>query len=165
MEAPKSEEEQYLDDIKANGTDEQKKVLAAIETFADRLQPHKPILASDGAKHQHEFLKWLLWALEKDYEAFRGAWNVLLVYMQVHHGYNTASKFSALSEFSTNRFLFAWTKGEEHCRAYTSLMTLLRATRNRETRQHDIKTIRLESVAPGVISEKALNNLKAFYQV
>lgn len=160
-----TEEEAYLDDIRVNGTVEQKRMLAAVETFAQQLKPKMAIDPEKGAKYQHEFLKHLLWILEKEYEAFRGGWNVLLVYFFVYHGTNSVQSYTALSEFSTTRFMHSWTKGQDACNAYRNLITLLRATRKKETRKHDIKTINLQLIAPNVLSEKAINNLKQFYSV
>lgn len=160
-----SEEEKYLENIRAKGTVEQQRMLAAIETFCEQMRPKSQIEAEKGVKFQHEFLKHLLWIIGKDYETFRAGWNVLSIYFSVYHGSNTAQSYSALSEFSTNRFLHAWTKGEDQSNAYKNLITLLRATRNKETRKHDIKTIDLAKVAPNVISEDGLSNLKKFYAV
>lgn len=161
----KSEEEQYLDKIRISGTVEQKRMLAAIETFVDRMKPRVEIEPSKGVVYQAEFLDHLLWLLKKDYESFRGGWNVLLIYFSLYHGINSARSYTALSEFSTTRFLFAWTKGLDKCNCYRNLITLLRATRHKETRKHDIKTINLEFIGPNVLTEVELNNLKQFYQV
>ena len=160
-----SEEEQYLEKIRTDGTVEQKRMLAAIETFVQNLRPKTVIDPDKGVRFQYEFLQHLLWILEKDYDAFRAGWNVLLVYFSLHHGRSTPSDYTALSEYSTTRFLFAWNKGEERCNAYRNLITLLRATRNKETRKHDIKTIMIDKIAPDVITQKAVDNLKKFYAV
>lgn len=166
-EAPRelSEEEQYLEKIRVDGTVEQKRMLAAIETFVQNLRPKTVIDPDKGVRFQYEFLQHLLWILEKDYDAFRAGWNVLLVYFSLHHGRSTPSDYTALSEYSTTRFLFAWNKGEERCNAYRNLITLLRATRNKDTRKHDIKTIMIDKIAPDVITQKAVDNLKKFYAV
>ena len=161
----KSEEELYLDKIRESGTIEQKRILAAVETFAEKMKPRVEIEPIKGAAIQVEFLDHLLWILKKDYETFRAAWNVLLVYFSLYHGTNNARNYTALSEFSTTRFLFAWTKGIDKCNCYRNLITLLRATRNKDTRKHDIKTINLAFVGPNVLGEDELNNLKQFYQV
>jgi len=166
-EAPRelTEEEQYLEKIRVEGTVEQKRMLAAIETFVQNLRPKTVIEPDKGVRYQYEFLQHLLWILEKDYDVFRAGWNVLLVYFGLHHGRSTPSEYTALSEYSTTRFLFAWNKGEERCNAYRNLITLLRATRNKDTRKHDIKTIMIDKIAPDVISQKAVDNLKKFYAV
>lgn len=161
----KSEEELYLDKVRESGTIEQKRMLAALETFVAQMKPRVEIEPSKGVIFQAEFLEHLLWLLKKDYEAFRGGWNVLLVYFSLYHGVNSARSYTALSEFSTTRFLFAWTKGVDKCNCYRNLITLLRATRNKDTRKHDIKTINLAFVGPNVIGEDELNNLKQFYGV
>ena len=160
-----SEEEAYLNKIRESGTPEQKRMLAAVETFAANMKPRVEIEATKGASYQVEFLDHLLWILKKDYEVFRGAWNVLLVYFNLYHGVNSARSYTALSEFSTTRFLFAWTKGVDKCNCYRNLITLLRATRNKDTRKHDIKTINIAFVGPNVLTEVEMNNLKQFYGV
>ena len=160
-----SEEEAYLNKIRESGTPEQKRMLAAVETFAANMKPRVEIEATKGASYQVEFLDHLLWILKKDYETFRGAWNVLLVYFNLYHGVNSARSYTALSEFSTTRFLFAWTKGIDKCNCYRNLITLLRATRNKDTRKHDIKTINIAFIGPNVLTEVEMNNLKQFYGV
>lgn len=170
-EAPKvvtevSEAEAYLDNIRTKGTEVQKRMLAAIETFADRLRPKVEIDPVKGSGYQVEFLEHLLWLLGKeDFEEFRKGWNVLLVYFNLYHGVNTASNYTALSEFSTTRFLHAWTKGEIKSNAYRRLITLLRATRDPATRKHSIMTIDLGKVGEDLFTEVELNNLKRFYGV
>lgn len=160
-----SEEETYLNEIRISGTEVQKRMLAAIDTFCDQIRPKRPVEPEDGVKYQYEFLRHLLWLLAKDYTDFRGGWNVLLVYFYLNHGQANAGSYSALSELSATRFLFAWTKGEETCEAYRNLITLLRATRNKETRKHDIKTINLSAIAPTLLGDKEMDNLKKFYAV
>ena len=161
----KTEEELYLDKVRESGTDVQKRMLAAVETFASKMKPRVEIDPSKGVTFQVEFLDHMLWLLKKDYETFRSGWNVLLVYFGLYHGVNSARNYTALSEFSTTRFLFAWTKGVDKCNCYRNLITLLRATRNKDTRKHDIKTINLAFIGPNVLGEEELNNLKQFYQV
>lgn len=162
---PASEEEAYLEDVRENGTEVQKRILAAVETFAEKLKPRSPITPSECSKCQYEFLGHLSWAMKKDYEDFRKAWNVLLVYFFVNHGTSNSRDYTALSEFSTNRYLSAWTKGAESCMVYANLITLLRATRNAKTRKHDIRTIDLNKVGAGYLSPEQIENLKKFYNV
>ena len=160
-----NEELEYINKMRTEGTEIQKRILAAVESFAGQMQPRVAIIPTKGVSYQYEFLQHLLWLLEKNYEEFRGGWNLLLVYFSVFHGKPTAANYSALSEFSTNRFLPFWTKGEDKADAYRNLITVLRATRNRATRKHDINTISLERIAPGVLSSQALDNLKTFYKI
>lgn len=160
-----SEEKKYLDKIRLDGTEEQKRMLAAIETFTDRMKPRVELDPDKCTSYQHEFLRHLLWAVEKDYEVFRSCWSVLLVYFAEHHGNPTAATYTALSEYSTHRYLHNWKKGEDQERAYRGLMTLLRVTRFKDTRKHNVKSIDLGKVAPNVLSEKGLANLKKFYGV
>lgn len=160
-----SDEIKYLNNIRVNGTEAQKRILAAVETFANFFVPRAELAASAAASQQFEFLRHLQVILEKDYEEFRGCWNVLLVYFSAHHGTPNARNYTPLSEFSTNRYLHAWSKGEDKCNAYRSLVALLRATRNISTRKHDVKTINFESIGKNVLSGEAIANLKKFYGV
>lgn len=164
--APADERLAYIEEVRSNGTVIQKRILAAIETYCSQMVPRSIIKAADCSSYQHEFLQHLLWLLEKDFTEFRKGWNLLLVYFAAHHGEaNTPVSYTPLSEYSTNRHLNAWSKGEERLEAYKNLVTLLRATRDVETRKHDIKTIALHKVGPTVLSEEALTNLKKFYEV
>lgn len=160
-----TEEEAYLAKIEEEGTTEQKRILAALQTFAQRMNPRCPALEGVINDAQVELLGHLQWALNKDYDVFRQLWNVVLVYFAVHHGKPTRSDYSAISEYSTNRFLHSWSKGEEKCEAYKNLLTLIRMTRHSSTRKHDVKAIKLDKVGPNVITQKQLENLQKFYQV
>lgn len=161
----KSEEEEYLDKIRVDGTIEQKRMLAAIETFAGRMVPRVAIEPEKCVSYQYEFLSHLLWLLDKEYEVFRGGWNVLLVYFQLHHGSPRPDDYTALSEISVSRHIYAWTRGTESCNAYLNLITLLRATRNKATRATSVKMISIDKIGPSVLSEKAVSNLRQFYNV
>lgn len=163
--AEKSEEEAYFDKIREAGTTEQKRCLAAIESFVQQFAPRTEIPANKATRIQNEFLGHLLWAIEKDYDVFKACWSVFAVYFSAYHGVNTPQKHSALSEYNTNRYLHAWDKGEDRCFAYRDLITLLRATRNKETRRHDVKTINLDKIGQNVVTERGRSNLKQFYGV
>lgn len=160
-----SEEIKYLNNIRANGTESQKRILAAVESFANFFVPRAELVAKAAVTQQFEFLRHIQAILEKEYEEFRGCWNVLLVYFSAYHGAPNARNYTPLSEFSTNRYLHAWTKGEDKCNAYRSLVTLLRATRNISTRKHDVKTINFDAIGKNVLSGEAIANLKKFYGV
>lgn len=158
-----SEEAKYLNTVRVEGSEIQKRMLAAIETFVERMPIKTELVPRNAFLAQHEFLQHLLWLSEKEYEDFRQGWNVLLVYFSANYGQPTPRSPTPISEYNINRYLHAWERGEARCQAYMNFMTLLRATFKVETRKHDIKTIVLERVAPDVLSEKGLNNLKRFY--
>ena len=159
-----SEEEAYLEKIKATGTEAQQRMLAAIENFALRLRPKAAITPEDCNKAQYELLRHLMWLLKKDYDTFRGGWNALLIYFSVNHGLPTPVEYSALSEYSTFRYLSSWARTQEECNLYVNLVTVLRATRNRATRKHDIKMISIDKVGVGLLGDKEVSNLKQFYE-
>jgi hypothetical protein len=159
-----TDEEAYIEKIRAEGTVEQKRILAAVESFAEKLNPRRPATDAIINEAQQEFLGHLQWALNKDYDVFRQVWNVILVYFAIHHGKPTQANYSAISEYSTNRSLHSWSKGEEKCEAYKNLLTLIRMTRSSATRKHDVKAVSLEKIGPNVIGQKQLENLQKFYQ-
>jgi len=159
-----TDEEAYIEKIRTEGTVEQKRILAAVESFSEKLNPRRPATDAIINEAQQEFLGHLQWALNKDYEVFRQVWNVILVYFAIHHGKPTQANYSAISEYSTNRSLHSWSKGEEKCDAYRNLLTLIRMTRHSATRKHDVKAVSLEKIAPNVVAQKQLENLQKFYQ-
>lgn len=159
-----SDEEKYIEQIRATGTVEQKSILAAVESFFEKMDPKKPANEAQIVDAQFQFLTALRWILSKEYNAFRPAWNVLLVFFSIHHGRPTQADYSALSEYSTNRCLAGWTKGSDVCNAYRNLVTLLRTTRNSATRRHDVKTLSIPLLAPSVLTADQLENLQKFYQ-
>lgn len=153
----------YLEDVRTNGTPLQKQALAAIELFVERMKPRSPISEEKAVEAQRDFLDLITVILRKDFQEFRKAWAVLLVYFAEYHGDRpTAKDYSALSEYSTSRCLDAW-NDNERSEAYNNFMTLLRVTRNIETRKQDVKRIRLDAIAPSLLSDRAKDNLQRFY--
>lgn len=158
-----SDAEVYLARIRDQGEPIQRLALEGIEQFCQRMPPRAPITANAAMAAKRDFLDLLVVILRKEYEEFRRGWSTLLVYFAAHHGDRpTASNYTSLSEYSTNRYLDAWTD-DLQAEAYMSLITLLRVTRNAETRKNDAKRIRLEAVAPDYLSDRARDNLVRFY--
>jgi hypothetical protein len=155
----------FLESVKATGTQLQKQILGAVERFAEALRPRKPTTPEAVVKAQNDFLDWMLMVLAADPAEFRKAWSVLLLYFTVYHGSNNSpTNYSALSEYRSNVFVDKWSD-EERVVCYVNLLTLLRATRNIKTRQHDIKRIALDKISAELLDEKKLANLKLFYNV
>jgi hypothetical protein len=162
---PISDELSYLEKIRIDGTHVQKRTLAALESFVQEFPARTDIVPDKAARIQSDLLSNLLWTIERDFEEFKQGWNVALVFFAAHYGKPTPTNHSAISEYSTHRYFFAWNKSEDQLNAYRGLVTLLRTTRDRNTRRHDVKSIDLDRVAPNVLSERGLNNLKSFYNV
>ncbi len=161
-----SQKKDYLDDILINGNDIQKRMLASLQAFEEGLRPRTPIADAVGAKIQYEFLSALLWLMKKDYGEFRDGWNTVLIFFAEKHGEtNGSANYTALSEYSTGRFLSVWSKGAESCTAYSRLIALIRATRHAEKRKTEMKSIDLAKIAPTILTDEMLSNLKNFYQV
>lgn len=161
--AASSENLEYLENIRSNGTPIQKQALETVELFCSRMRPRAPITAEQAMTAQRDMLDFLTVLLRKDYEDFRKGWATLLVYFAEHHGDRpTAKDYTPLSEYSTSRHLDAW-KDEERANAYNNLLTLLRITRNNETRKQDVKRIRLEAIAPTFLNARCMDNLQRFY--
>lgn len=160
-----SEEEAYLEKIRESGTPKQKRILAAIETFVELFNPKKPLSAEAAVAGQHELLQHLLWLLKKEYEVFKGGWNALLVYFAVHHGNPSPAGYSALSEYSAHRARHAWAKSPDLLLAFENLIAVLRATRVKATRPHDVKRLAFDKIGSEAITEQGLSNLKKFYNV
>lgn len=160
-----TEEEAYLEKIRESGTLEQKRILAAVETFVELFDPKKPLSAEAAVAGQHEFLQHMLWLLKKEYETFKGGWNALLVYFAVHHGNPSPANYSALSEYSAHRARHAWAKSPDLLLAFENLIAVLRATRVKATRQHDVKRLAFDKIGSEALTEQGLSNLKKFYGV
>lgn len=162
----KNDRLKYLDNITDNGTEVQKRILTSLQAFEQGLRPRTPIADTAGAKLQYEFLSAIVWLLRKEYNDFRDGWNTVLIFFAEYHGdTNTHANYSALSEYSTGRFLAAWSKGGESCAAYVRLIALIRATRHKDSRKEEMKSIDLSKIAPTIFTDEMLNNLKNFYKV
>lgn len=159
-----TEEQRYLDNIRENGTDAQKRILSAIELYCERFRHRSPVKGEDGARWQHEFLLHALKLINADYDTFRAGWNALLVFFKLHHGRSSVSNTSPISEGPSSRFGPHWERGEESWAAYKNIFELLRSTRNPETRREAAKAVVLERVGAGLITEDGLRNLRRFYQ-
>lgn len=158
-----SEELQYIEEVRRSGTDLQKIALNSIEAFCASMKPRVPMTAAQANTAQRDLLSLLLLVLRKDYEDFRKAWSLLLVYFAAHHGDRpTATNYTALSEYSTGRYIDDWAD-VERAEAFVDLTTLLRVTRKIATRKDDVKRIRLDKVASGILSDRAKDNLQRFY--
>lgn len=158
-----SEELQYIEEVRRSGTDLQKIALNSIEAFCAAMKPRVPMTAAQANTAQRDLLSLLLLVLRKDYDDFRKAWSLLLVYFAAHHGDRpTATNYTALSEYSTGRYIDDWAD-VERAEAFVDLTTLLRVTRKIDTRKDDVKRIRLDKVASGILSDRAKDNLQRFY--
>ena len=158
-----SENQQYLNNIRENGTLIQKQALDALDQFCTRMRPRAPISATQAMEAQRDLLDFITVLLRKDYEDFRKGWATMLVYFAEHHGDRpTAKDYTPLSEYSTSRHLDSW-KDEERANAYNNLLTLLRVTRNSETRKQDVKRVRLDAIAPTFLNARCMDNLQRFY--
>ena len=158
-----SENQQYLNNIRENGTLIQKQALDALDQFCARMRPRAPISATQAMEAQRDLLDFITVLLRKDYEDFRKGWATMLVYFAEHHGDRpTAKDYTPLSEYSTSRHLDSW-KDEERANAYNNLLTLLRVTRNSETRKQDVKRVRLDAIAPTFLNARCMDNLQRFY--
>ena len=160
-----SEEQAYLDKIAVSGTVTQKRILQAVQLFVERTQPRKPMARGEGMQAQSEFLDHLFWLLDCDPSEFQKGWATLLVFFKAHHGdTNSPRTYSALSEYRSCDFREDW-QDVERMQAYTNLVTLLRTTRHKPTRSHDVKRVKLDMISPQFVTDHRLENLQRFYSV
>lgn len=164
VEKDMSEEAAYLAKIRVSGTEDQKKILAAIELYCERFRPRAPVNGSEGVKWQYEFLLHALKLINSEYDVFKSGWNVLLVFFKENHGRSSVSNTSPISDGPASRFGPYWERGEETWAAYKNIFELLRSTRDPATRKMNVKNIVLERLGPGLITEDGLRNLRRFYQ-
>lgn len=156
--------DQYLYKAEHEGTPEQKRIIQALKVFSEKMIPRTSLDPAVAFSAQWELLGHLRSLLEKDYEDFRKGWNALLIYFHRHRGVDSSSEYSPLSRINTDRYLDYWKRDDSTRELYTRLLTLVRMTANPETRQKDIRNIVIERVGEGILSDRALTNLKSFYQ-
>lgn len=163
----------FLDRVRQSGTDIQKRALASIEKLTGMIRPKSVIEPSVFVQEQREFLRSLLWAMELPFEDFKSAWNVFQKYFQAYHdvdgiyGRNTPKEYTALSEYrlyQTNAL--QWKNRLPEYEAFKQITTVLRATRNPETRKQEAKLTNFDGLIDGrYITEVHVNNLKQYYDV
>lgn len=155
----------YLDKIATDGTELQKYALKAIQALDEAIRPRRPITPQSGAKAQFLFLKWMRHILGHSIDQAKPAWNVLLVYFDQHHGdNNTPDVYTSLSEYRACDFAAAWGSNQAEFELYSSLMSLLRATRKVSNRKAALKEINLAALTEAGLSAAEIATLQRIYQ-
>lgn len=154
--------ESRIADLKANGSDIQKTVIATMEKYVDEMAPGKPISYEAGAKMQYALWKMIENVLLRlPREEFNPPWNLILLYFQKYGGMN-----DVLGPRYVFRFSSSWNYGEVSLRNFEDTINLLHVTADPNKRTRALRTeIDLRLTFGDPYPQEASQRLSAFYGV
>ena len=148
----------YLDDIKANGTVVQKNLIAALDKYLEDMKPRKPVTETKGAETQYLFWKTLQAAIENStQEEFKSLWTIVLAYFQLF-------KDDAFNERYIYRFAEYWAANTDELSAFQRLINLIKLTADPKERAIGLKQVNVEKSLELIFSEQGRQKLLNFYQ-
>lgn len=149
--------QEYLDNVKANGTVLQKNLIAALDKYLEDLKPRKPVTVDKGANIQYLFWKTLQSAIENSsQEEFKSLWTIVLAYFNLF-------KDEAFHERYVYRFAEYWTASEDELSAFQRLLNLIKLTADPKERALGLKQVNVEKSLELIFSEQGRQKLLNFY--
>lgn len=153
-----TEYEQYIANIKANGSASIKALLARLEGYASAMRPGRMNTVDVGANNQR-----VLWdcirdvVKHKDNEEFRRQWNLLL---QFFH----ANMAGAMGPRYVFRFSSQWNQGKDALDLKQVLINLIHLTCDYTTREKGLKQVDLaRTLQSNLLTEHERGRVKGFY--
>ena len=149
--------QEYLDDIKVNGTVLQKNLIAALDKYLEDLKPRKPVTVDKGANIQYLFWKTLHSVIENSsQEEFKSLWTIVLAYFNLF-------KDDAFHERYVYRFAEYWAANEDELSAFQRLLNLIKLTADPKERALGLKQVNVEKSLELIFSEQGRQKLLNFY--
>lgn len=149
--------QEYLDDVKVNGTVLQKNLIAALDKYLEDLKPRKPVTVDKGANLQYLFWKTLHSTIEySTQEEFKSLWTIVLAYFNLF-------KDDAFHERYVYRFAEYWAANEDELSAFQRLLNLIKLTADPKERALGLKQVNVEKSLELIFSEQGRQKLLNFY--
>lgn len=158
--APKAPEgfQALIDDLKLNGTREQKDLIHNIETYMAKMKPNAPIDTNHGAAAQHAFWKVILGITgAESQDVFKRLWSILLAYFNEYQN-------GALGDRYVYRFSEYWRHGEAELAAYQRILNILLKTRDPASRKDALAHFDMNRSLEQVFSPQARQRIVTFYR-
>lgn len=147
----------YINDLKQNGTTTQKNLIAALDKYLDDMKPRKPIANNKGADTQHLFWKTLWSVIEhSSQEEFKSLWTIVLAYFDKF-------KNDAFNERYVYRFAEYWNANVDELSAYQRLLNLIHLTADPKQRTLGLKQVNVDKSLELIFSEQGRQKVLSFY--
>lgn len=147
-----------IEEIKANGTTEEKKLIANVEQYMTRMAPGLPMSGDEGARHQHALWKVIQGLVERaPQDQFRRLWNILL-------GYFEENKDGVFGDRYVFRFAESWHHSEAELSAFQRILNVIKLTSNANERSKGLRQVDLGRSLETGFTEEARQRLLTFYQ-
>lgn len=147
-----------IEKMKTDGTKDEKKLIANIEQYMQRMAPGQPMGGDDGARNQHALWKVIQGLVERaPQEEFRKLWNILL-------GYFEESKDGVFGDRYIFRFAESWHHSEAELTAFQRILNVIKLTSNANERSKGLRQVDLGRSLETGFSEEARQRLLSFYQ-
>lgn len=147
----------YLIDLKENGTTTQKNLIAALDKYLEDLKPRKPIANNKGADTQYLFWKTLWSVVEHStQEEFKSLWTIVLAYFDKY-------KNDAFNERYVYRFAEYWNANVDELTAFQRLLNLIHLTADPKQRSLGLKQVNVDKSLEMIFSEQGRQKVLNFY--
>lgn len=147
-----------IEKMKVDGTKDEKKLIANIEQYMQRMAPGQPMSGDDGARNQHALWKLIQGLVERaPQEEFRKLWNILL-------GYFEESKDGVFGDRYIFRFAESWHHSEAELTAFQRILNVIKLTSNANERSKGLRQVDLGRSLETGFTEEARQRLLTFYQ-
>lgn len=147
-----------IQNIKTEGTPEQKRMILGIEQYMERMTPGLSMDFNDGARHQHMLWKLLQGVIERaPQEQFKRMWSIILGYFEQH-------KDGVFGDRYIYRFSEYWHQGEAELAAFQRIINVIRLTSNAEERAKGLRQVDLSRSLEQGFSEQGRQRVVGFYQ-
>ncbi len=156
--ASTDELEILLAQMRKEGTQAQKNLIYALDTYVDVMAPGKPMNSETGARYQYTFWKAVQTVIESSPEGeFKRLWSILLAYAEKH-------KNGVFGDRYLFRFADQWHQSESELTAFQRAMNLVRLTSDPEQRAKGLKQVDLQRSLEETFTEQGRSRLLNFYQ-
>lgn len=147
----------YLNDIKENGTITQKNLIAALDKYLEDLKPRKPVANNKGADTQYLFWKTLWSVIEHSgQDEFKSLWTIVLAYFDKF-------KNDAFNERYVYRFAEYWNANVDELTAFQRLLNLIHLTADPKQRSLGLKQVNVDKSLELMFSEQGRQKVLSFY--
>ena len=149
----------YIAQLKVAGTQEEKNLIIAIETYMSYMNPGVPVKGDKGTKYQYALWKTISHILDQAPRGeFNKLWNLLL-------GYFNFYKEGVFNDRYIFRFAECWSWTQDELKGMNSIFNLLKLTADPATRSTGLTQVNMEKSLSVGISEEGRSRITSFYSV
>lgn len=151
--------ETRINDLKKEGTGNQKKFISEIESYIEQMAPGVVIDFETGSRYQYKLWKSLEYVLVKSpREEFNALWNLVLLYFSKY-----GNDKDVLGDRFVYRFASAWNHSQTELTNLQKTLNLIRLTADPITRSKNLREVNLNLTFGEDYPQEAGERLAAFY--